>query len=141
MPDIYTEKALSGLAMDISKKLHGHENIYLSGDLGAGKTTFTKYLLANLGVQSTVKSPSYQLIDFHRFGENKQIAHVDLYRLNDLNDIASLGLDDILSDEQIIAIIEWPERAEHLLPAPHYHFNFTHRTPTTRKIQIEENND
>ena len=136
MPKIYTQKALNELAKDIAKKLQGHENVYLSGELGAGKTTFTKLLLANLGVTSEVKSPSYQLIDIHTIDKSNQVAHIDLYRLDDINDVASLGLEDILNNSHMISVIEWPERAEHLLPEANYHLHFTHRTPDTRIIEL-----
>ncbi len=141
MSNIYTEKALSGLASDIAAKLKGHENIYLSGELGAGKTTFTKKLLAHLGVKSSVKSPSYQIIDIHNIDDTKKVAHIDLYRLDDINDIAILGLEDILDDQNTIAVIEWPERAEHLLPEPNHHLHFTHRSPDTRTIEINNIDD
>ena len=89
--------------------------LHLCGPLGAGKSTFARALLRALGVQGKIKSPSYALIEPYSVG-SLNLLHADLYRLNDPLEIINLGLLEALADAQL-ALIEWPEKAEKLLPA------------------------
>lgn len=89
--------------------------LHLCGPLGAGKSTFARALLRGLGVQGKIKSPSYALIEPYSVG-SLSLLHADLYRLNDPLEIINLGLLEALADAQL-ALIEWPEKAEKLLPA------------------------
>ena len=83
--------------------------IALSGDLGAGKTSFARGLLSGLGLTEEAPSPSFSLvIPYAPPDVTLPVWHVDLYRLDDLADVEQLGLDDALYDSALI--IEWPER-------------------------------
>jgi tRNA threonylcarbamoyl adenosine modification protein YjeE len=90
--------------------------IFLSGELGAGKTTLAAALLHALGVEDTVRSPSYALIETYaaRAGE---AVHIDLYRLQGTEELQQLGLRDYLNGRTLL-LIEWPERAAGALPRP-----------------------
>lgn len=88
--------------------------IYLSGDLGAGKTTFARGLLRGLGVDGSITSPTFTLINEYDAGALK-ILHLDLYRVEDPAEIEYLGLRDLF-DEQTVLLIEWPERGRGFLP-------------------------
>jgi tRNA threonylcarbamoyladenosine biosynthesis protein TsaE len=89
--------------------------IALTGELGAGKTTLVRGLLAGLGHAGRVRSPTYTLIEPYRLG-GRDVLHLDLYRLADPGELEYLGLGDLLSPGSI-ALIEWPERGAGLLPA------------------------
>jgi tRNA threonylcarbamoyladenosine biosynthesis protein TsaE len=83
--------------------------ITLSGDLGAGKTSFARGLLAGLGLAEDAPSPSFAIvIPYAPPHVRLPVAHVDLYRLNGPDDLDELGLDDVLVDGALI--VEWPER-------------------------------
>ena len=83
--------------------------VALSGDLGAGKTSFARGLLSGLGLAEEAPSPSFSLvIPYAPPDVTLPVWHVDLYRLDDLADVEQLGLDDALYDSALI--IEWPER-------------------------------
>lgn len=97
--------------------------IYLNGDLGAGKTTFTRFFIQCFGQQEIVKSPTYTLIENYEFGDRK-IYHLDLYRLSDPEELNFLGLEDIISDSDAIILIEWPEKGMEFLPKPNLELNF-----------------
>lgn len=90
--------------------------IYLSGELGAGKTTLAAALLQALGVAETVRSPSYALIEIYsaRAGE---AVHLDLYRLHGPGELQQLGLRDYLNGRTLL-LVEWPEQAAGALPRP-----------------------
>ena len=90
--------------------------IYLSGELGAGKTTLARGFLRGLGYTGFVKSPSYTLVEIYRLLVI-EIIHVDLYRLAEPEDYLNLGLSDYLKNNSIL-LIEWPEKSEKFLPSP-----------------------
>lgn len=88
--------------------------IALSGDLGAGKTTFAKGLALGLGVKETVKSPSYNVCLTYQ-GEKSNFAHIDAYRLKGADAYDALLLDEILADPKLICV-EWAEIVKDALP-------------------------
>jgi tRNA threonylcarbamoyladenosine biosynthesis protein TsaE len=88
---------------------------HLAGDLGAGKTTFARALLAALGVGERIKSPTYSLIESYRAGD-LDAHHLDLYRIADAGELEWLGLGDLWTPGALV-LIEWPERGRGALPA------------------------
>jgi tRNA threonylcarbamoyladenosine biosynthesis protein TsaE len=91
---------LDKLTKEIAKNLKGNEIILLEGDLGAGKTTFTKYLLKNLGVDEHITSPTFTIMNQYE-SPNFDIYHIDMYRVNDID------ISDLIGNGLII--IEWPK--------------------------------
>jgi tRNA threonylcarbamoyl adenosine modification protein YjeE len=90
--------------------------VFLSGELGAGKTTLAAALLQALGVEDTVRSPSYALIETYRAHAGEAI-HIDLYRLAGAHELQQLGVRDYLNGDTLL-LVEWPERAGGALPGP-----------------------
>ena len=111
--------------------------ILLSGDLGAGKTTLTKGIAAGLGAarEDDVTSPTFTLV--HKYEGSTRVYHVDLYRIEDLHDFETLGLEDIFS-EQAVVIVEWPERMKLRTDWPIVRIQLEHVAEDTRKILITE---
>jgi len=95
---------------------HGPRCVFLSGDLGTGKTTVAAALLQAVGVTDTVRSPTYAMVETYAVS-NGLAVHVDLYRLTGADEIAQLGLRDYLRANTLI-VLEWPERAAGSLPQP-----------------------
>jgi len=95
--------------------------IALSGDLGAGKTTLVGGLLAALGQEGPVRSPTYTLIEPYRLA-GRDVYHCDLYRLRDPEELEDLGLRDLLTGPAVL-LVEWPERAGERLPGPDLHLH------------------
>jgi tRNA threonylcarbamoyladenosine biosynthesis protein TsaE len=104
------------LGEKIGRLLKGGEVICLTGDLGAGKTHFTKGVARGLGVSGTVTSPTFTLI--HEYSGRLPLYHVDAYRLCDPDEAYDLGLEEYLYGDGV-TLVEWPERISELLP-PEY---------------------
>lgn len=98
------------------KTLSGGEIICLDGDLGAGKTTFTKYLAHYMGIKTPITSPTFTLIQEYK-GKKLNLVHCDMYRIEDENELIEMGLEDILynHNQNTIIIIEWPEKIPNIL--------------------------
>jgi tRNA threonylcarbamoyl adenosine modification protein YjeE len=110
---ITSETETAKLAEDVAAQLKPNSIICLRGNLGAGKTTFAKYLIKALGVEEDVTSPTFSIIHTYnsKLGE---IWHCDLYRIESELDLQELGLDEAIGEK--LLIIEWPEIAENILP-------------------------
>ncbi len=113
LPD---ELATRQQATQFAASLECPEILYLTGELGAGKTTFTRYLLQALGHQGNVKSPTFSLLEIYQLSIGP-VYHLDLYRLNDPEELDTIGFRDLLNDYQLL-LIEWPEKGAGVLPPP-----------------------
>jgi tRNA threonylcarbamoyladenosine biosynthesis protein TsaE len=97
--------------------------IELRGELGAGKSTFTRGVLRALGVTGHIKSPSYTLLETYD-PPGVRVVHLDLYRLNDPDELEHLGLPDY-HRPGFLWLVEWPERGAGRLPVPDQRFEFS----------------
>ena len=106
LPD---EAATAALGRWLASQLKGGDVVALSGGLGAGKTTFVRYLLAALGHEGEVPSPSFAIVQPYDH-MMLPVWHADLYRIEDPVELAEIGLDSIGDDA--VLLVEWPERAD-----------------------------
>lgn len=104
----------------LAKRIADPSVIYLSGELGAGKTTFSRGFLRGRGHNGSVKSPTYTIVEPYESLPDMPVFHLDLYRLGSADELAYLGLEDYLGREAVL-LIEWPERALSHLPLPTFH--------------------
>lgn len=106
-----------------------------TGDLGAGKTTLIAQLCRILGSTDTISSPTFSLINEYRAG-NSIIYHIDMYRINSLQEAIDAGVEDCLISGEI-CMIEWPEKIESLLPTEYISVTLTANGHTARNLKIE----
>jgi tRNA threonylcarbamoyladenosine biosynthesis protein TsaE len=97
--------------------------VALTGELGAGKTTLVQGIAGGLGVTDQVVSPTFTLVREYR-GTDIEIAHVDVYRLDRVQDVVDLGLDE-LGDGEALLLVEWGDAVEALLPIDHLTIELT----------------
>lgn len=107
----------------------------LHGEMGGGKTTFIHSLCEMLGVTSAISSPTYSIINEYESAEAGTIFHMDWYRLKDEDEALQAGVEDVLFSENL-CLIEWPEKAERLLPDQTFHLYISFINEQTRKISI-----
>ena len=122
------------LGRTIARSLPKKACVLLIGNLGAGKTTLAKGIVDGLGFAEPeeVVSPTFTLI--HEYGDG-QVYHIDLYRLDKAEQVATLGLDDIL-DRDAVILIEWGERFPELMPRPRMEIRMTAVGDDERQIEI-----
>lgn len=147
MKEIVTNSSeqTQALAKSFAQTLQGGDIILLRGGLGSGKTTFTKGLAVGLGIQARIISPTFVIIRMHTLEENpgekkkiKNMYHLDLYRVDSEEAVLNLGLRDLTQDKESVTIIEWPEKAESLLPKKRYDIQFEYIEENRRRITIDQ---
>ncbi len=114
---IADETAMMDWGEKLAKNSSPGDIIFLRGQLGAGKTTLVRGFLRGLGYRGTVKSPTYTLVETYQVKNNWQVFHFDLYRINNRQELLDIGFEDYLVTNAI-SLIEWPEKAEKILPKP-----------------------
>ncbi len=133
--DITEKAALAGMAREVAALAEGSGAalreraavIGLSGDLGAGKTTFAQTLAFELGVREPVTSPTFVIMKQYRLpagGGFDTLVHIDAYRVESPEELRVLGFDDLLADGRNLICVEWAEKVEELLPTDSVRLRF-----------------
>lgn len=113
--------------------------VLLHGDLGAGKTHFTQGIAEGLGITEVVRSPTFTLVNEYHEGR-LPLYHIDLYRLEGDEEIATIGLDEYLDGDGVV-VVEWPEKGENWLPREAFHLYLTHVNDLRRSLRMEADGD
>lgn len=98
------------LGLQLAFRLKPGSTVLLFGDLGSGKTHFAKGLAKGLGIDETVKSPTFAYVNQYKLSEGRYFYHYDLYRLESGQDFESIGLEETMHDDHSINVIEWADR-------------------------------
>ncbi len=119
--------------------LHGGELICLAGELGAGKTAFTRGIGRGWGAAEPITSPTFTLIhEHHRTSDRQTLYHVDGYRLSGAADAWTVGLDELLHGEGVV-VIEWPENVADALPQERLWMTLDFVDDQTRQLTFQAN--
>lgn len=132
--ELASEDALVSFGQSLADCLPAGTTLYLSGELGAGKTTLTRGIARGLGHAGAVKSPTYTLVEPY-LDLCKPLYHFDLYRLGDPEELEFLGIRDYF-DAGALVVVEWPERGGAFLPTPDLTIKLR-VMPESRILEIE----
>lgn len=132
---LYSLTDLENLAKRLAEQVTPGDVICLYGTLGVGKTTFSRLFIQALGYQDAVPSPTFTLLQTYE--TNPVVAHYDLYRLNDPEEILELGLEEAI--QQGVVLVEWPGRLGPYLPKDRLeiHLSFA-TTEEARELEIKK---
>jgi len=111
--ELPNEQATDALANKLAHGLTSPAILTFSGDLGAGKTALIRSMLRTLGVTSTIKSPTFSIVESYQLSDYA-VHHFDLYRITDETELEAIGVRDYFSTDSVCCV-EWPERAPDLL--------------------------
>lgn len=137
MTKIASEPEMLTYAKDFAGELKAPAVIELIGDVGAGKTTFTRGLAEGLGIKDSVTSPSFTIskrYPFTKDDQNHTLIHYDFYRLSDPG-LMSEDLAESMADESTIIVVEWADSVSDLLPKDHITLKITLNDDNTRTIE------
>jgi len=119
------------LGENFAKFIEAGDVFAFIGELASGKTTFIKGILKGLGFKKSVTSPTFTLVN--EYDAKYPVIHIDCYREDDLERWLKLGINDYLSDNNIV-FIEWADKMTSLLPENTFHVNFIHKSLNSREI-------
>jgi len=124
----------------LAKRLRPGDVIALSGNLGSGKTTFTKGIGKGLGVKDSMRINSPTFVLLKEYSGKVPLYHLDLYRLDDLKEIENLAIEEYIYGDGV-TVIEWAERMRRLLPKRRIEVKFKIRDENKREVIIENIRD
>ncbi|MDO4271705.1 MAG: tRNA (adenosine(37)-N6)-threonylcarbamoyltransferase complex ATPase subunit type 1 TsaE [Candidatus Saccharibacteria bacterium] len=132
---IQTSEQMEQLGETIGAKLRGGEVIELVGDVGVGKTTFTRGLARGLGITDNITSPSFTISCNYTGRDNLTLRHYDFYRLNDAGIIA-MEIAEGINTPNSITIVEWADNIRDILPTERVAINISYLPTSGRNVQI-----
>jgi len=136
-----TIKDLDKIATDLVNKAQKNKTkkatiLAFYGDLGTGKTTITQAICKILGVKEKIISPTFVIMKKYKInnGRFKNLIHIDAYRIEKSSELVRLGWEEIISDQNNLVIIEWPEKIQEIIPKDAITINLSHINESTRSI-------
>lgn len=133
--EVKSEVEMKALGARLGALLQGGEVLELSGDVGAGKTTFVKGLAVGMAIDEDVQSPSFTVSRVYDARDGLQLAHYDFYRLQDAGIMAN-ELDEVIRDDTIVTAVEWADIVEGVLPAKRLRIQFSSPSETDRTLEF-----
>ena len=133
-----SEAETEALAAEIAASLKVGDTVLLRGNLGAGKTVFSRGFARGLGCDDTLSSPTYTIVQEYQLPGEARLYHMDLYRIADAASALGFGVDEFIDDPKAYKLIEWPERIETLLPENCITVEITHKGDEERELRIKQ---
>lgn len=139
-----SQEGTQALAREIVSSLNKSDThatiLALQGDLGSGKTTFTKYIAEALGIRDVVTSPTFVIQKIYDLEDQSfdRLIHIDAYRLAGGEEMEALGWESLSKDGSNLIVIEWPKNVADVIPSTAHTIQFETIDETSRKISYEE---
>ena len=134
----HTKEETMALGHKLASKLPSGITLTLTGDLGAGKTTFVRGLAEGLNIKEVVQSPTFNIMKIYLKG-SRPLIHIDAYRLADID--TDIGLDEYIGYETGITVIEWPMYIAKLIPDNAIEIEILNKGDDTRQITFTIKDD
>ncbi len=131
-----SEQETEAFAESLAHSLPRGSVITLNGDLGAGKTVFSRGFARGLGITEPVSSPTYTIIQEYALPTGGMLFHLDLYRIDNSASALAFGVDEFLDDDESYALVEWPERIADILPEHCVRVVIRHLSDTERELTV-----
>ena len=129
-----TEKETENAGYELGKTLRGGDIVALNGDLGTGKTVFTRGIARALGISAPIQSPTFTIVREYR-GELR-LCHFDLYRVTEAEELYEIGFEDNLDDDTV-AVIEWADMFPEVIPKKAVRVTIGYCPDGRRRIETE----
>ena len=129
-----SEEETVAIAKQIAEAIKAPAILTLTGDLGAGKTVFSRGFARALGVTDHIGSPTFTIVQEYEIPQGT-LYHMDLYRISSDEEAISFGIEEFLNDKKSINLIEWPQRLEWLLPETVIPIEISHVSEFERKLK------
>ncbi|AUC14850.1 tRNA (adenosine(37)-N6)-threonylcarbamoyltransferase complex ATPase subunit type 1 TsaE [Tenacibaculum sp. SZ-18] len=133
----YSLEQLHEIAEEVIQ-LSKHKVLLFNGEMGVGKTTLIKEICSLLGVQDTISSPTFSLVNEYMTSNKETVYHFDFYRINNEEEALDIGVEDYFYSNNW-CLIEWPNNIKNLLPLNSVNINLTLNADNLRNIQLNYN--
>ena len=131
-----SEEETEAIGRELARTLPRGSSVLLRGNLGAGKTVFSRGFARGLGITEPVSSPTYTIVQEYELPDGGRLYHLDLYRISDVNAALAFGVDEFLDDPNGISLIEWPDRISGILPENALCVEIEHLSDAERRLTI-----
>lgn len=136
----HSDTETENFAIKIAQKIKGGDTVALFGDLGGGKTTFTKGLAKALKVKEEITSPTFVVMKKYPAklkDKDIEFVHIDAYRCDSVEDVESIGIEDYLNRPDAVVIVEWADKIRKILPSKIIRLKFKFINENTREIDYD----
>ncbi|MEG2062022.1 MAG: tRNA (adenosine(37)-N6)-threonylcarbamoyltransferase complex ATPase subunit type 1 TsaE [Alistipes sp.] len=133
---ITSQEELPEVAKAVVAAIGRRTVVVFRGEMGAGKTTLIREIVAQLGATDTVTSPTFAIINQYKGSGNRRIHHFDFYRINDIREAYDFGYEEYFFSNDI-CLVEWPEKIEQLLPENVVTVRIAVDSDTARTFEID----
>ena len=132
-----SEEETERFAEELARRLPPGSLVLLQGDLGAGKTVFSRGFARGLGITEPVSSPTYTILQEYPLPDGGFLYHLDLYRIDDEHSALAFGVDEYLNSSDSYALVEWPERIAGILPEQgRFRVTIRHLAESERELEL-----
>lgn len=138
----YDLKDIDAVAVEVLNACKGYNCLAFFAEMGSGKTTLISAICRHLGVEDSVSSPTFSIInEYYSPKLHQTIYHMDWYRLRHAEDAIEAGVQDVLENKITLSLIEWPEIAQEMLPQDYAQINISIVNENTRLLEVKTSAD